>query len=89
MIGPLRILRRWRPAANLVDELPVLSIPAVMDDDDVDFWGDMLYLRGLLEHLEKACLHSSEPRLAPWDDGGSAELDAALEMVREFWVVPA
>lgn len=25
MIGPLRILRRWRPAANLADELPIVA----------------------------------------------------------------
>lgn len=81
MIGPLRILRRWRPAANLADELPIVAIPAVMDDDDTDSWGDVLYFRGLLDHITQRC--NAETRLRPIPSDMSVALDAALELVRD------
>lgn len=78
MIGPMRILRRWRPSR---DELPVVSIPAVMDDDDTDSWGDVLYFRGLLDHIAQRC--NLETRLRPIPSDMSITLDAALELVRD------
>ena len=32
-------------------ELPLLQWPAVMTDEDVDAWGDILYMRGLVDEL--------------------------------------
>lgn len=32
-------------------DLPLLEYPAVMTDDDVAHWGDILYMRGLVDAL--------------------------------------
>jgi len=84
MTGPARILRRWRERCHRT-ELPIVTIPAVMDDDDVDAWGDAIYLRGLLDHVAQHC--NLRTRLRPIPAAWSAELDAALELASTtaFW----
>lgn len=80
MIGPAQILRRWWAHRNNV-ELPLVAIPAVMDDDDVDSWGAILYFRGLLDHIAERCDVGTRLRPIPADMSGA--LDAALELIRD------
>lgn len=72
--GPMRILRKW--ARRWHHELPTLQLPPTMTDDDVDFWGDILYFRGLLDDIAGQC--TLDTRLAPIPSGMSTALDAAL-----------
>lgn len=72
--GPMRILRNW--ARRRHHDLPTLQLPASMTDDDVDFWGDILYCRGLLDSIAQHC--TLDTRLAPIPSGMSTALDAAL-----------
>ncbi len=39
------------PPETRWSELPLLQWPAVMQDDDVQAWGDILYMRGLVTEL--------------------------------------
>jgi len=39
------------PWANEWRDLPVIQYKAVMDDEDTMFWGDLLYLRGMLDDI--------------------------------------
>lgn len=80
MIGSARILGRWWSRRNNV-ELPLVEIPAVMDDDDTTFWGDVLYFRGLLDHIAERCDVGTRLRPIPADMSGA--LDAALELIRD------
>lgn len=80
MIGAVRILSRWWTRRNN-DELPLVAIPAVMDDDDVTSWGDLLYFRGLLDDIAHRCDLGTRLRPIPADISGA--LDAAIELVRD------
>jgi hypothetical protein len=53
-----------------------------MTDDDVNFWGDMLYARGILDDLVEDCRILSL-RIRPLPSIMSSSLDLALELVRD------
>lgn len=59
---------------------PFPQWPYVMTDDDVEFWGDVLYLRGLAD-----AIHTSpvRPTLKTRDAHGSVEYDT--EQYLEPW----
>ena len=70
----------WRTA---FDDLPVLRYNTAqpMDDDDVDFHSDILYFRGLREHIiERICCDNFRPQPLPLLM--SLDLDAALTCLR-------
>lgn len=75
----------WPHFPALVIKAPLQRLAPVMDDDDTDAWGDVLYCRGLLDDIEAECKRTqSRIRL---DDRAMAAtlLDVALELVaREF-----
>jgi len=58
-----------------------MQLPASMNDDDVDAWNDILYLRGLLDSLHNACIETRRPAPA-FPPGLSLMLDIALDLVR-------
>jgi len=70
----MRILRKWIQPRH--HELPTVQLPATMTDDDVEFWGDILYFRGLLDSIVEHC--NLETRLLPIPSAMSTALDAAL-----------
>jgi hypothetical protein len=51
-------------------------------DDDVNFWGDMLYARGILDEIVEDCRMLGE-RIRPLPSIMSSSLDLALELVRD------
>lgn len=53
--------------------------PYVMTDDDVDFWGDILYMRGLVDEITASASDGL-------DHGGDLYLDVLLEALPiETW----
>ncbi|WP_459979752.1 hypothetical protein, partial [Mycobacterium avium] len=85
LTGARRILGRWRPR-----ELPIIQLAPVMTDDDCDFWGDMIYLRSLLDDINKRC--DLDARIAPLDPVMSTKLDVALDLLTNpiyDWTIPA
>ncbi|ORW20936.1 hypothetical protein [Mycobacterium palustre] len=64
---------------------PPLRLEPTMTDDDVDFHGDMIYVRGLLDDLVEACRLRGH-RVGPIPAELSAGLDAALILVHHDFV---
>ena len=84
----LRSLLNW---LTRHDDLPLLTVPsAAVDDSDTDFFGDMMYLRGLLDDLVHGCVNTHEATARPLPRACSAVLDLTLEELRDddAWLIP-
>jgi hypothetical protein len=59
-----------------------------MSDEDVEFHGDLLYARGILDQIREDC-DRTDRRIRPMPSIMSSSLDLALELVRDAFPDPA
>ena len=58
MMGLLRLFRR-----NRFDDLPEINVPSARwDDEDTEAWGDIIYMRSLVDDIERLVDDSGDLR---------------------------
>jgi len=80
----LRALRGYLPWPNFAECIvkPFLRLDPLMNDEDCEFHGDMLYARALLDETLDECIRTSG-RARPLPSALSSTLDLALALVRD------
>lgn len=78
----------FTPINPAFDDLPFLWVkPSSMSDDDVEFHGDILYMRALLDSLREqaAIIGRAQDVPPPWSDQLQAAINEVKSLrVREF-----
>jgi hypothetical protein len=85
-----RAIKHYLPWPQFPDWVvkPFLRLDPLMSDDDVDFAGDLIYARALLDDLVDDC-YWLDAQVPPMPSIMSSSLDLALELVRDAFPDPA